>query len=178
MNRINVISGYPFLQEAKVTAISDELFRYQLSDGQIMPIPHGQYEIEAWKKKAEKMENAYSKRMGIVIGSVEVVVHTSILKGLKRTEDGAMVKEYAIIPGIETDYAAQAVVDEVVNEDTRFIEKEPLPIAQEFPEGTKAFFLGEFNFGRPLEVFRHHSNNKVDIWIYILVKIKKIPMIR
>jgi 5'-3' exonuclease len=172
-NLINDISGYPFLQEAKVTAISDELFKYQLSDGQIMPIPHGPYEIEAWKKKAERMENAYSKRMGIIIGPVEVVVHTSILKGLKRTEDGAMVKEYAVVPGIETDYAAQAVVDEVVNEDTRFIEKKPLPITEEFPEGSRAFFLGEFNFGRPLEVFRHHPENKVDIWIYIMVKTKR-----
>lgn len=59
---------------------------------------------------------------------------------------------YAVVPRIDTDYAAQAVVDEVVNEDTRFIEKEPLPITEEFPEGSRAFFLGEFNFGRPLEV--------------------------
>lgn len=163
-----VYVGYPFLQEAKVTAISDELFKYQLSDSQIMPIPHSPYEIEAWRKKADRMESNYSKRMGIVIGPVEVVVHTSVLKGLKRTDEGAMVKEYAVVPGIETDYAAQTVVDEVLNEDTRFVEKEPLPIAEEFPEGSRAFFLGEFNFGRPLEVIRHHPENKVDVWIHIM----------
>lgn len=165
-----LVIGYPFLQEAKVTAISDELFKYQLSDtGQALPIPHSPHEIEAWKKKADRMESNYSKRMGIIIGPVEVVVHTSILKGLKRTDEGAMIKEYAVIAGIETDYAAQTIVDDVVSEDTRFLEKAAVPIGEEFPEGTRAFFLGEFNYGRPLEVIRH-ENNKVDVWILTMVR--------
>lgn len=166
----NVFIGYPFLQEAKVTAISDELFKYMLSDdGQILLVPHGHYEVDAWRKKAERMESNYSKRMGILTGPVEVVVHTSILKGLKRTDEGAMIKEYAVIAGIETDYAAQTVVDEVVSEDQRFLEKAAVPIEEEFPGGTRAFFLGEFNYGRPLEVIRH-ENNKVDVWIYTMVR--------
>lgn len=158
------------MQEAKVTAISDELFKYMLSDvGQVLPVPHSPYEADAWRKKAERMENYYSKRMGILIGPVEVVIHTAILKGLKRTDEGAMIKEYAVIAGVETDYAAQTVVDDVISEDQRFLEKPTVPIGEEFPDGTRAFFLGEFNYGRPLEVIRHEGN-KVDVWIYTMVR--------
>jgi 5'-3' exoribonuclease 1 len=115
------------------------------------------------------MENTYSKKMGIIIGPVEIVLHVKVLKGLWRTDEGAMVKEYAEIPGIETDYAAQTVVEEVVSEDQRFLEKSAIPIAEEFPEGSRAFFLGEFNYGRPLEVIRH-SEDKVDVWILTMVR--------
>lgn len=140
-----------------------------LDTGQIMPVPHNPYEINAWRKKAEYMESNYSKRMGILIGPVEVVVHTAILKGLRRTDEGAMIKEYAVVAGIETDYAAQTVVYDVASEDQRFLEKAALPIEEEFPEATRAFFLGEFNYGRPLEVIRH-ENNKVDVWICTMVR--------
>ena len=161
--------GYPFLQEGLVNAVSDELFRYhQIENGQVIPVPHSPNEIDTWRRKAERMENTYSKKMGILIGAVEVVFHVNILKGLKRTDEGAMVKEYSQAPGVETDYAAQTVVEEVVSEDRRFLEKSAIPIAEEFPEGSRAFFLGEFNYGRPLEVIKH-DDNRVDIWIATMV---------
>ncbi|KAG0134461.1 XRN 5'-3' exonuclease N-terminus-domain-containing protein [Tuber indicum] len=160
-----VFVGYPFLQEGRVSAVSDELFRYhRIENGQVIPVPHSPIELGTWRRKAERMENTYSKKMGIVIGAVEVILHVDILKGLKRTDEGAMVKEYAQVPGIETDYAAQTVVEEVASEDQRFLEKSAIPIAEEFPEGSRAFFLGEFNYGRPLEVVRHDTD-RVDIWI-------------
>jgi len=161
--------GYPLLKEGRVNAVSDELFRYHMiENGQVIPAPHSPNEMDTWRRKAERMENTYSKKMGIVIGTVEVVFHVDILKGLKRTDEGAMVKEYAQVPGVETDYAAQTVVEEVVSEDRRFLEKSAIPIAEEFPEGSRAFFLGEFNYGRPLEVIKHDAN-KVDIWIATMV---------
>jgi 5'-3' exoribonuclease 1 len=159
--------GYPFLQEAKVVRVSDELFDYVLPDsdgGHVMSVPHNPQEIEIWRKKAQRIENTYSKRLGMIIGPVESLVHVDMLKGLKKTDDGAIIKEYAQIPGMETDYASQIVVDEVISEDQRFLEKAALPLAEEFPEGTRAFFLGEFNYGRPLQVVRHEGN-KAEIWV-------------
>ncbi|KAF8536400.1 XRN 5'-3' exonuclease N-terminus-domain-containing protein [Trichophaea hybrida] len=157
--------GYPFLQEAKVTAVSDEMFRYMLSDqGQLIPVPHGPAELSNWRRKAERIENHYSKRMGVVTGPVEVLFHVDMLKGMRRTDEGAMIKEYDKIPGVETDYAAQTIVWNVVSEDQRFLEKGPASIEEEFPEGTRAFFLGEFNYGRPIEII-HHNNNHVDVWL-------------
>lgn len=162
--------GYPFLQEAKVVRVSDELFDYVLpgnGSGYILPVQHSPQEIDQWRKKAERIENTYSKRLGMIIGDVESLVHVEMLKGLKKTDDGAITKEYGEIKGIETEYASQVVVDEVISEDQRFLEKAALPIEEEFPEGSRAFFLGEFSYGRPLEVL-HASNNKAEIWISIL----------
>ncbi len=109
--------GYPFLQEAKVVRVSDELFDYTLDEqGRAAQKHHTPKEIEQWMSKASRIETFYSKRLGILIGSVESMVHVHMLKGLIKTDTGASVKEYGEIPGMETDYAAQVIVDEVVNE--------------------------------------------------------------
>ena len=159
--------GYPFLSEAKVIRVSDELFSYSMPEsgaGPPIAAPHGPQDIEMWHKKAERIESAYSKRLGVIIGEVQSLIHVDTLKGLKKTDDGATVKEYAHIEGIETDYASQTVVEEVASEDPRFLEKAALSIQEEFPVGSRAFFLGEFNYGRPLQVVGH-TGNKADLWV-------------
>ena len=150
--------GYPFLSEAKVVRVSDELFSYILppsGSGPPIVAPHGPSELGIWHRKAEQIESNYSKRLGMIIGQVESLVHVDMLKGLEKTDDGATIKAFAYIPGIEVDYASQTVVDGVVSEDQRFLESAALPIQQEFPEGLRCFFLGEYNYGRPLVVQRH-----------------------
>ncbi|KAB2578160.1 5'-3' exoribonuclease 1 [Lasiodiplodia theobromae] len=158
--------GYPFLQEAKVVKVSDELFDYVEENGQVISIPHGPREISDWKKKANRIESFYSKRLATDIGDVESLVHVEMLKGLRKTDEGATVKEYGIIPGQETDFATQTIVDEVVSEDQRFLEKAAVPIEEEFPVGSRAFFLGEFAYGRPLEVLGH-AGGKAEAWVLV-----------
>ena len=87
-----------------------------------------------------------------------------MLKGLRKTDDGATIKEYAVVPGMETEYASQVIVDEVISEDQRFLERAAVPIEEEFPPGSRNFFLGEFNYGRPLEVVGH-KDNRAEIWL-------------
>ncbi|KAI9697509.1 MAG: hypothetical protein M1820_007775 [Bogoriella megaspora] len=166
--------GYPFLQEAKVVRVSDELFDYILpeqepTEGPPVPmqIPHTSDQIANWKKKADRIETVYSKRLGMLIGDVESLVHVEMLKGLKKLENGAVVKEYAEQPSIETDYATQAIVDKVVSEDPRFIEQAAIPIEEDFPIGQNAFCLGDFQYGRPAQVIGH-KNNKCEIWVSAL----------
>ena len=163
--------GYPFLQEGKVTRVSDELFDYVLADpskgaeaANIVQIPHQDNQIADWKKKSSWIENTYSKRLGIVTGEAESMVHVEMLVGLQKTDEGATIKQYAQVPGQETDYLTQMVVDQVVSEDQRFIEKAAVPFEEEFPENTQAFFLGEYNYGRPL-VVTGHQNIKAAVWI-------------
>ena len=159
--------GYPFLSEAKIVRVSDELFDYlpgPTEGAPPMSVPHGPAEIESWKRNATRIQNTYSKRLGMVIGEIDSLVHVEALKGLKKTDSGATVKEYAVIPGIDTDYATQMIVDEVESEDQRFIEKAALPIEEEFPVGTRAFSLAEYGYGRPLQVTRHFQN-RADVWI-------------
>ncbi|KAK5662795.1 hypothetical protein OQA88_6204 [Cercophora sp. LCS_1] len=164
--------GYPFLQEAKIIRVSDELFDYTLAEngsGEVIQSHHNEREIMDFNRKADRIENFYSKRLGIVIGPVDSLVHVHMLKGLVKTDQGATVKEYGDIPGMETDYASQTIVDEVVNEDERFIERAALPIEEEFPVKSVGFFLGDFMFGRPLEV-ADHANGKLVIWLSALEK--------
>ena len=41
----------------------------------------------------------------------------------------------------------QLVLPEVISEDPRFMEQDPPPLNEEFPAGTKVFFLGDHAYG-------------------------------
>lgn len=171
-----VFVGWPYLREGKVLAVSDGLFRYeyiQVGDGtKLAPIAHGPAQLAEYERTSNRIEENYSNRYGVVTGEVEVLLHVAPLRGLRRTEEGAMVKDYAEESAIsEVRYAVQTTVTEVHSEDVRYIEKAPLPVEQEFPVDSVAFFLGEFNYGRPLKVIGH-QNDKVDIQILTL-KVKE-----
>lgn len=77
--------GWPFLQEGMVVALSDDLFRYEkvLVGGtqKVIGTPHNQHGLGYWRSKADRIENVYSKRFGVVTGPVEVLLHVRPLKG-------------------------------------------------------------------------------------------------
>ncbi|RUS21744.1 hypothetical protein BC938DRAFT_475360, partial [Jimgerdemannia flammicorona] len=149
-----VFVGYPFLQEAMVRALSDELFRYELEPKrqQIVKRPHDPQNLDWWRKRADRIEITYGKKAALHIGHVECVVHACMLKGLKRLENGALKKEYA---NEEVESAVQTIVKNVEFEDSRFEEHPPLPIATEFPLQTRVFFLSTFSYGSPSQVVEH-----------------------
>ena len=171
-----IFFGWPYLREGKVLAVSDNLFRYEyVSVGggtKLVPISHGPAQLAEFERNSNNIEEKYSRRLGVVTGEVEVVVHVAPLKGLRRTDEGAMVKDYAEgSANEEVPQAIQTTVAEVHSEDVRYIEKAPLPVEEEFPVGSVAFFLGEFAYGRPLQVLGHQEN-KVNINILTL-KVKE-----
>jgi 5'-3' exoribonuclease 1 len=159
-----IFFGWPYLREGKVLAVSDNLFRYEyVSVGdQIMklaPISHGPAQLAEFERNSNNIEEKYSRRFGVVTGEVEILIHVAPLKGLRRTDEGAMVKDYAEgSMNQEVQHAIQTTVAEVHSEDVRYIEKAPLPIEEEFPVGSVAFFLGEFAYGRPLQILGHQGN--------------------
>ncbi|CAK7270581.1 exonuclease II Exo2 [Sporothrix epigloea] len=160
--------GYPFLQEAKVVRVSDELFSYTLDDNNlVVQTPHGGRELERWSNKARSIEDFYSKRLAILTGTVESLVHVHMLKGLIKTDDGATIKEYGEVLSMETDFATQVIVDAVVNEDQRFVERAAVPIAEEFPVDSHAFYLGDYAYGRPC-VIVGHKGNRLDVKVSVL----------
>lgn len=156
--------NYPFLQEAKVVKVSDELFDYFMpEDGSqhVQQVEHDGKQIDDFHKKAGSIEKWYSKRLGMLSGDVDSLVHIEMLKGLKKLDDGSTVKEFAPMPGMETVHAAQLVVERVISEDERFIEQAALPVEEEFPDGTNAFFLGDFAYGRPINVTGHENGKTI-----------------
>jgi 5'-3' exoribonuclease 1 len=118
---------------------------------------------------ADRIQNTYSKRLGMITGEVESLVHVEMLRGLNKTDEGATVKEYGPIPGLQVEYATQTIVDDVISPDPRFLEKEALPLEEEFPEGSRAFYLGDYAYGRPLQIIGH-ADNKTTIMV---AKLKK-----
>jgi 5'-3' exoribonuclease 1 len=170
-----IFLGWPFLQEGKVVAVSDALFKYEKlvvtpgSPPKAVSSPHHPSGLGMWKSKAEKIGYFYSKRCGVITGDIEVLLHVRPLKGnpsgnlivwllrlfcipgLKRLDDGAFVKDYEG-PEKETEQAVQMAVTEVSSEDPRFQEKEAPPLSEEFPDGSKVFFLGEHAYGVAAQV--------------------------
>jgi 5'-3' exoribonuclease 1 len=171
-----VFVGWPFLKEAFVVGVSDSLFRYEnvtIVAGQkkkIVPVPHDPRALSHWKNKADRIEEVYSKKLGVITGPVEVLLHVrplkgvlskyffswkrvclSCLSGLKRLESGAFVKDYEDSDK-EVEHAVQMTLSEVASEDPRFLERAAPPLSEEFPEGCKVFFLGEHAYGVAAQV--------------------------
>ncbi|KAE9391139.1 hypothetical protein BT96DRAFT_832474 [Gymnopus androsaceus JB14] len=151
--------GWPFLQEGMVVALSDELFRYEkvlvgggVGSEKVIGTPHNQNGLGYWKSKADRIENVYSKRFGVVTGPVEVLLHVRPLKGLKRLEDGSFIKDYEGIDK-ETEAAVQMTISSSAGvEDPRFVERAAPKLEDEFPEGSRIFFLGEHAYGVAAQV--------------------------
>ncbi|OAX34740.1 hypothetical protein K503DRAFT_698174 [Rhizopogon vinicolor AM-OR11-026] len=149
--------GWPFLQEGLVVAVSDSLFKYEKLEvvpgtpPKVVSTPHFQQNLSHWKAKAERIESVYSKKCGVITGDVDVLVHVRPLKGLKRLESGALIKDHEG-PEKEIEQAVQMVISEVASEDPRFLEKDAPPLSEEFPGGTNIFFLGEHAYGVAAQV--------------------------
>lgn len=147
-----VYIGWPYLREAKVVAISDELCRYEMNKNAMSTIPH--QNADQWMREASGFKRQYA-RQGVKIGTVPILVHVAPLKGMKRTASGALVKDYSTA---SLTLPLQTVVESVQNEDERYIERAPLPIEEEFPLDSKAVYLGPSAYGNPVTVKGHHQN--------------------
>lgn len=55
-------------------------------------------------------------------------------------------------PEKEVEQAVQMCLTQVASEDPRFLERDAPPLSEEFPEGSKIFFLGEHAYGVAAQV--------------------------
>lgn len=82
-----VFFGWPFLYEGLVSAVSDGLFKYDKmavvpgAPLKVVSNPHSPGAIGMWKSKAERIEDTYSKRCGVLTGDVDVLLHIRPLRG-------------------------------------------------------------------------------------------------
>ena len=146
--------GWPFLIEAIVVRVTNQLFSYQKHHN---PSTSGKKEkfsiervehpndqaVQAWERQAEQTEVDFSKR-GIFTGPIDILVHVKPLKGLKRLPDGKVVKEY---DHVEHVVPACAVVDHVTNEDKRFTERLAPSLDEELPITSSVLYLSQPSYG-------------------------------
>jgi hypothetical protein len=82
-----VFVGWPFLREALVVAVSDSLFKHErinLIAGKpprVITSPHAPRAVAHWKSTADRIEQMYSKKRGVITGTVELLLHVRPLKG-------------------------------------------------------------------------------------------------
>ncbi|KAG0260553.1 hypothetical protein BG011_001826 [Mortierella polycephala] len=153
--------GWPFLKEAVVTSISDEMFKYELQvqgrNKVVIKTPHRTNSFDTWRKRADKIETLYNKRFGVNVGEVEFTAQVLLLKGLRRESNGALVKDFCK-PGNEQEFAVQTIVDTVKHPDMRTKEEPPRPLNEDFPLNSQVFFLGHGHYGCPAQVIAHSDN--------------------
>lgn len=77
--------SWPYLQEGLVVAVSDDRFKYELQPAgksiKVVSAPHNPFQAIQWRKSADRVEHHQSKRFGVIIGNVDVVLHVRPLKG-------------------------------------------------------------------------------------------------
>lgn len=61
--------------------MADEFFEYTLDNGQVIKNPHTQRSEVRFFKQSESLERLYSKRYGVIVGAVEVIVQCNLLCG-------------------------------------------------------------------------------------------------
>ena len=78
--------SWPYLHEGMISAVSDDRFKYQMLPVgrtiKVVSTPHNPFQAMGWKKSADHVEQHNSKRFGIIIGNVDVILHVRPLKGV------------------------------------------------------------------------------------------------
>lgn len=150
---------WPFLIESHVLQVSDEFFVYERKrvkgKESIIKTPHTEQTLLKYTQSAERAENFYSKRFGVIIGVVDMVAKVESLIGMQLLNDGFVVKEFKILS--ENDTPIQLLVLED-HHDTRFDERPRPPIHEEFPNGTAVFFLSPKLYGNLCDVAPSDGN--------------------
>ncbi|KAE8221479.1 hypothetical protein CF319_g5174 [Tilletia indica] len=161
-----VYHSWPFLAEGRCVALTDGLFKYEQGSvggrQQIIKNPMSSTEISTWARKKDRIEHTYSKRFAVITGHVDMVLHVEPLRGLKRTEEGAFLKDFDSNPDSVIDLALQLAVQSITSEDPRFAEQPALDLKDDFPAGTEVFFLGDNLYGSPAKVV-DNSDDRLDI---------------
>ncbi|CAD6979672.1 unnamed protein product [Tilletia controversa] len=164
-----VYHSWPFLAEGRCVALTDGLFKYELGfvggRQQIIKNPMSSGEISTWARKKDRIEHTYSKRFAVITGHVDMVLHVEPLRGLKRTEEGAFLKDFDDNPDAQIDLALQLAVRAIHSEDPRFAEQPALELKDDFPAGTEVFFLGDKLYGSPAKVL-DNADDKLSILVY------------
>ncbi|KAG5354373.1 5'-3' exoribonuclease 1 [Yarrowia sp. C11] len=158
----SIYVNYPYLREAKVIAVSDELFSYTFENGKVNKAPHSDTMAKEWATGSRKIKNDYLKKQGIKSGGIFIVLHVRFLAGMKKGDDGSLVKDFT---GATGSFPVQTIVEKVANEDERYKERAAQPIADEFPLESRVILMSDFCYGAEAQVVNHIGNTKMDLLV-------------
>jgi len=154
----NVYTRYPNVRLSKVHAISTAEGRFVLDKhGKVNQISHRN--VNNFNRDASKLESNLKSRFAFIIGKVRFIFEVLPVEGVIRAEDGSYKLSFTT-PNEPEIYPFQLIVDEVGNDDIRFVEKDPIAIEDEFPLGSEHIFLGDFAYGAQCSVSGYSDDKK------------------
>ncbi|KAK9367773.1 XRN 5'-3' exonuclease N-terminus-domain-containing protein, partial [Lipomyces kononenkoae] len=166
-----VYIGWPYIREAMIIEICDDSFSYSMihsigatTTSNIVQSPMTPADVQTFDIRRAAIYTQHAK-LGVDIGTVDVLAKVVLLKGMKQLPNGALVKEYDWTPSLRVDYAMQTILTSVVNEDERYKEKPAPPISEQFPVGTRGFYLGEEAYAQPLQVLEIDGQHHADVFV-------------
>lgn len=161
-----VYSKWPFLRESRVIEVIDKDFKYESvkvgTGKKVVGTPLTADEQKNFLQTRGSIKNEYIKKKGVVVGDIEALVYVKPVTGLIRNNNGAMVKTFS--KEVEV-YPMQLIVDDVINKDSRYVTRAPLPIDREFPNDSHVVFLGAFAYGAPAQVAGYADHDKLNVKI-------------
>ncbi|SCU93625.1 LADA_0G04104g1_1 [Lachancea dasiensis] len=165
-----VYSRWPYLRESKVLSVTDGQISLELSDNKLSA--NGKPKLlqrnldEAEKKlfysQRANIRRNYSIQRGVVLDEVRAIVRVVPVNGLTRTPEGAFVKTFS---SNEEFYPLQLIVEDVENKDKRYMERPPLPVDEEFPEGSDVIFLGDYAYGGKATIDGYSSSTRLRLTV-------------
>lgn len=145
-----VYTRWPYLMESKLVSISDGENIFEIDhndfgkDSKLISRPLNEGEKKLFKTMAANLRSEYQSHKAVDIGDLSVIVKVLPGADLVRDARGAYRKSFQNEPKY---YPLQLMVETVANEDERYKEKDPIPIDQEFPQGSQVIFLGDYAYG-------------------------------
>ncbi|CCE64261.1 hypothetical protein TPHA_0H00510 [Tetrapisispora phaffii CBS 4417] len=157
-----VYTKWPYLRESKLIGVSNgiETIGADEMTGKITKRNLSDLEKKEYNNLKNSMYRNYGKQQAVKIGDIKSIIKVVPVTGLARDSTGAYVKTF----GSQIEYyPVQLMVDSIINVDKRFVEKPPQPIDQEFPEGSKVVFLGDYAYGGTATIDGYSSGSRLKL---------------
>lgn len=162
MNKV-VYTRWPFLRESKLVSIIDGVNVYEsLKPGKTVRRPADNSDVKLYRSLTASMVRNYSKEKAVTLNKVNAIIKVLPVTDLVRTPKGAYVKTFASEPEY---YPLQLMVESVANPDERFVEREPVAIDKEFPEGSHVIFLGDYAYGGEAIIDGYSTNTRLKLTV-------------
>ncbi|KAH3901638.1 chromatin-binding exonuclease XRN1 SCDLUD_001404 [Saccharomycodes ludwigii] len=158
-----VYTRWPFVRESKVVSISNGKDIYRKVAGKIRAVDLDHNEIKDFNNLKNRLKRYYSHNKAVILDDIRIIVNVVPVKGLLRDESGSYIKHFG---EREESYPLQLVIPDVLHKDSRFVERNPLPIDQEFPIGSKVLFLGDYAYGSEAIVEGFNKNTRLKLKVY------------
>ncbi|CCK71177.1 chromatin-binding exonuclease XRN1 KNAG_0G01190 [Huiozyma naganishii CBS 8797] len=166
-----VYTRWPFLRESRLVSVCDSNTVFEFKEtgkqnekrtGRIVERKADIHEQKKYSSLKKSLMRDYAKRKAVILDNIRVIIEVEPVTGLVRNSEGAYVKTFSSNTEF---FPLQLMVESISNVDIRYKEREALPISEEFPEGSRAIFLGDYAYGGETTINGYSNEKKLKITV-------------